>query len=110
MNYLEISRILTVVGGIAITVGLYAQSIKIFKTKSAKDFSWIILFALMINELVWLNYGFALSEWPIILLSGANIPGVVLTVIGFLLYRHKGGEDRVRASITGRKTNTSRKT
>lgn len=86
MDYLEISRILTILASALITIGLYAQVIKIWTTKSAEDFSLILLIALFVNEVVWLNYGFALNEWPIILVGLLNIPAVIIAVIGFFKY------------------------
>ncbi len=87
MDYLEISRIFTVIASVAVTVGVYVQAYKIWRTKSAKDFTWVIIIALILNEIAWLNYGLALSEWPIILISSVNIPGIIFTFIGFVKYR-----------------------
>jgi MtN3 and saliva related transmembrane protein len=86
MNYLDISRYLTIVASVVITAGFYAQVWKIFATKSAKDFSLILLIALVINEFAWLNYGYALSEWPIILLGCLNVPALFVALYGFFKY------------------------
>ncbi len=90
MNYLEISRIITFIASILITIGLYDQAFKIWRTKSAKDFTITLVAALLFNEIAWLNYGFALFEWPIITLGILNIPAVIIASLGFLKYR--GGE------------------
>jgi len=87
LSYLEISRIVTLVASVAITIGLYHQALKIWQTKSAKDFTWTIIFALIFNEFAWLNYGFALSEWPIILIGFANVPAVIIAGVGYVRYR-----------------------
>lgn len=87
MNYLEISRILTMVSSITIMVGLYAQAWKIWRTKSAKDFTAILVFAMVLTEFVWFNYGLAIREWPIIVLETINIPGVIVIAILFIKYR-----------------------
>lgn len=84
--YLEISRIITLVASAAITYGLYDQAKKIFRTKSAKDFRWTIVVAIVFNEFAWLNYGISLREWPIILVGFANIPAAILTLMGYLRY------------------------
>lgn len=88
-NYLAISRIITVIASVAITYGLYDQAIRIFKIKSAKDFTWTIIFALLLNELAWLNYGFALFEWPIILVGIVNIPAIIIIIIGYYKYKNE---------------------
>ncbi|MFA5926907.1 MAG: SemiSWEET family transporter [Patescibacteria group bacterium] len=90
MNYLDTSRIITLVASIIITFGLYMQVIKIWRTKSAEDFSGPLVIALIINELAWLNYGLALTEWPIIVVGVINVPGVFLLGIGYL----KHGRDK----------------
>jgi len=87
MDWLEVSRAITVVASIAITIGLYDQAFKIWRTKSAKDFTMTLVVAVVFNELAWLNYGLALSEWPIITVGCLNLPAVLITGAGFLRYR-----------------------
>lgn len=87
MDYLQVSRVITLLASISITLGLWAQAIKIFKTKSAKDFTWVIIFALLFNEVGWMNYGIALSEWPIIVIGAANLPAAILALVGYIKYR-----------------------
>lgn len=89
MGYLEISRIITLVASALITYGLYDQAIRIYKIKSARDFSMSIIFALMINELAWLNYGISLSEWPIILVGAVNIPPLIMIFTGYFKYKNR---------------------
>ncbi len=89
INYLEISRIITLIASVFITIGLYHQAIRMFKIKSAKDFTWTIIFALFFNELAWLNYGYALTEWPIIFVGAVNIPAIIIIVIGYYKYRNE---------------------
>lgn len=88
MDYLNISRLVTVLASIVITFGLYHQALKIFQTKSAKDFTWSIIAALFINELAWINYGISLKEWPIILVGGVNVPGIIIIVVGYFKFKH----------------------
>lgn len=89
METLESSRLFTVVASALITFGLYHQMLKIWKTKSAKDIALSIVLALLCNEIAWLNYGIHLREWPIIGVSCANIPAVILLTMGYLRYRRK---------------------
>lgn len=88
MNYLEVSRIITLIASAFITIGLYDQACRIFKIKSARDFSMTIIFALIFNELAWLNYGISLSEWPIILVGAVNIPALIIIFVGYFRYRN----------------------
>lgn len=87
MNYLEFSRILTIIASMTITFGVYSQAYKMWRTKSVKDFSGALIFAIVFTEFVWLNYGLAIKEWPIIVLEIMNIPGVIITSILFLKYK-----------------------
>ena len=87
MSWLEISRFLTVLGSVTITIGLYDQARKILTTKSVNDFSAVMVISLIVNETVWLNYGTSLGEWPIMLISGLNIPAVLMIIYGYFRYR-----------------------
>jgi len=91
--YEETSRIVVVLTSIIITIGLYSQGIKIWKTRSAKDFSFMLIVALFLDWMSWYNYGFMLHEWPIILIGSLSFPGVVLVCSGYIKYR--GGENNV---------------
>ena len=88
---IDVLRVNTLVAGVIITAGFYAQTIKIFQTKSAKDFTILLIVSLFYNELSWLAYGSGLREWPIIVLCLANLPAEVMMLIGYLKYR--GGQD-----------------
>lgn len=81
------SRVIVLFASISITLGLYSQAIKIWETKSAKDFSGAIVFALLFNEFAWLNYGISLFEWPIILIGVVNVPAAIGIFWGYLRYR-----------------------
>ena len=87
MSYLELSRVMTFVISLFMTFGLYVQAWKIWKTKSAKDFALLIVLAIVANEVVWLNYGLALREWPIIGLGILNVPCVIAIVVLYVKFR-----------------------
>lgn len=86
-GYLVYSRILVLLASVSITFGLWDQAQKIWRTKSAKDFTASIVVAILINEAAWLNYGFALHEWPIIVIGLANNPAAIWAGLGFWKYR-----------------------
>lgn len=85
--YLQWSRVAVSVCEVLIIIGLYHQALKIWKTKSAKDFTWTLILALIISEVAWLNYGFAINEWPILFISISNFPAILIAGVGFLKYR-----------------------
>lgn len=88
--WIEASRVLTVLGSASITIGLYVQALKAVRTKSMDDFSPVLVISLVVNEVVWLNYGVALGEWPIVLLSGFNIPPVLILTGAYIIHRSRG--------------------
>lgn len=106
MTYQQFSQYAVVFGSIGMVIGLWAQAIKIFKTKSAKDFSSIIVASLVLSEIVWLNYGLSLLEWPMIVVSCSTVPAIILIGIGYIKYRHgnqnePGGESSDGDSAVG---------
>lgn len=85
-------RTLVVIASVILTLGLLLQTIKMFKTKSAKDFSAALIIALLFSDVVWLIYGIRLHEWPIIVITTVNLPIEAVIVVGFIRY---GLEKRV---------------
>lgn len=83
-DYQGVSRMLTFVVSLLVTYSLYDQAWKIWCTKSVKDFTASIIVALVANELVWLNYGCSISEWPIITIGLINVPAAVWIVVGYI--------------------------
>ena len=87
--YGEITRWSVALTSIVLTIGLYAQVIKMFKTKSASDFSWVLVLALFFDALAWLNYGICLWEWPIIVIGCISFPAVCGALVGYRKYGRK---------------------
>jgi MtN3 and saliva related transmembrane protein len=92
-TYCEISRVVTMLASMTMTFGLYAQCWKVFRTRSAKDFTLTLVASLIFTEAVWLNYGMVLREWPIILSSVLNIGPVTAIMYGYLRYRTAGAAE-----------------
>ncbi len=85
---LDIIRINSAIAGLVITAGAYAQAIKIFQTRSAKDFSLLLIAALLYNEISWLVYGVGIDEWPITILACVVLPAEVAILVGYMRYGH----------------------
>lgn len=83
---LDIIRLNSLLSGLAITIGLYSQAIKLFRTRSAHDFSWALVIALLYAELSWLVYGIWIREWPVFLIAVANLPAEIAIVVGYIRY------------------------
>jgi MtN3 and saliva related transmembrane protein len=80
-------RVVTVVASFLIAIGLYDQAFKIWRTRSARDFTSTLILALVFYEAAWLAYGISISEWPIIVVSAINVPATVIAALGYLRYQ-----------------------
>ena len=97
----EAIRINCLVAGIIITVGVYVQMVKIFKTKSASDFTPLLVIALLYNEAAWMVYGLRISEWPIVVLCAINIPADIGIAVGYCLYGRRAKHGNQGLNHTG---------
>lgn len=82
MNFESFTRYSVTAASIFLILGLYHQVYKMFKTKSASDFSYMMLIALVAAELAWLNYGHFLGEWPILAMTYFELPASLLALYG----------------------------
>ncbi|CEJ48196.1 SemiSWEET transporter [Umezakia ovalisporum] len=55
------------------TSAFLPQMFKTWRTKSAKDVSYLMLITFMSGLLLWLIYGIYLKSWPIILANGITL-------------------------------------
>ncbi len=89
LPYAEIARLVALSSSLIVTVGSYEQVWKIWRTKSVRDIAPSLIYLSGVNEVTWLNYGFAINEWPIILVGIINFPACVLAIWGYIKYREK---------------------
>ncbi|CBW25747.1 putative membrane protein [Halobacteriovorax marinus SJ] len=89
MNYIDFSRYVVTFSSILLIIGLYHQVYKMFTTKSADDFSMLMILSLICCQVTWINYGIVLDEWPILLLSSIELPAGALAFYGYLKFRTK---------------------
>jgi len=87
MTYADIARLLVTLTSFLLTYGLWAQVVKTWKTRSAKDFAAPTVISWLLAEIAWLNYGIAIREYPMILLGISNLPAAILAVIGYFKFR-----------------------
>lgn len=80
--YQDVSRYLVTIASVLLILGLYHQVYKMFKTRSSSDFSYGMLIALFLAELAWLNYGYVLDEWPILVMVIVEMPASILALYG----------------------------
>ncbi len=83
MSYIEI---IGAIGATLTTSSLLPQTIKLYKTKSAKDLSLWTYVVLAVGTLLWVIYGVLLKQPPIYI---ANIICFLLaSIILFLKFKH----------------------
>jgi len=70
MNYITI---LGVVAGILTTISFLPQVIKAWKTKQTKDISMSMYSIFVIGVALWLIYGFAINDLPVILANAVTL-------------------------------------
>ncbi|NPA74698.1 MAG: hypothetical protein GXO25_01280 [Euryarchaeota archaeon] len=71
-------QILGFAAGTLTTISFLPQVIKAWKTKSTKDVSLGMFLLFTLGVLLWLVYGIALMDWPIII---ANVVTVILAAL-----------------------------
>jgi uncharacterized protein with PQ loop repeat len=87
MDYPTVSRLAVTAASCLITVGLYQQAHKIWSTKGVRDIAAIVVVAVLLNELAWLNYGIMLAEWPIVLVTSLNLLPAIVICAGYIRFR-----------------------
>ncbi|MBU7581358.1 MAG: SemiSWEET family sugar transporter [Nostoc sp. TH1S01] len=69
---MDFLTILGLVAGALTTIAFLPQMFKTWKTKSAKDVSFVMLITFMSGLLLWLVYGIALQALPIIIANAIS--------------------------------------
>ncbi|MBF0552090.1 MAG: SemiSWEET transporter [Deltaproteobacteria bacterium] len=72
--------ILGLVAGFLTTSAFLPQVIKIWKSKSSKDISFVTFLTLFLGAVSWLIYGVLIRAWPVILANGLTMV-LVATII-----------------------------
>ncbi len=84
MDYIQL---LGIIAGTCTTIAFVPQVIKTYKTRSAKDLSTGMFLIFWTGVVLWLIYGLAVNDLPIII---ANVMTLVLaTLLLFLKYRYR---------------------
>ena len=87
MDYPTVSRMAVTAASCLITVGLYQQAYKIWRTRGVRDIAATVVAAVLLNELAWLNYGIMLVEWPIVLVTSFNLLPAITICVGYIRFR-----------------------
>jgi MtN3 and saliva related transmembrane protein len=69
MNYVVIGY----AAGFCTTLSFVPQVLRAWRTRSAKDFAWAWLIVFELGLVLWLAYGIALHDWPMIFANSVTI-------------------------------------
>ena len=84
--------VLGLVAGALTTVAFVPQVVRILRTRSAYDISWLLFGILAIGSMLWLCYGIALDSVPLI---ATNVATLSLQLVIFALkFRYGRGSRR----------------
>jgi MtN3 and saliva related transmembrane protein len=70
---MDLLTILGLVAGTLTTIAFLPQMFQTWKTKSAKDVSFVMLITFMTGLFLWLVYGIILGAVPIIMANGVTL-------------------------------------
>ncbi|GAB6073149.1 SemiSWEET transporter [Venenivibrio stagnispumantis] len=87
MENLENKELIGIIAGILTTSAYIPQTIKVIKSKSAKDFSWIWLIFMIIGILLWFLYGLMLKSLALIFANGISIMSLLTIAVVKYVYR-----------------------
>ena len=89
MAYVEFLAILTSIFGTLMSVAHFAQAYRIYKRKSSKDVSLTMYSIFVVGTIIWVLYGIATRDWPVIISFGVGIVGCLAAFILTIYYRKK---------------------
>jgi MtN3 and saliva related transmembrane protein len=84
MDYVGILAAATTVVGVAMSLSYFVQIAKILKTKSAKDLSLIMFTVFCIGLTLWLLYGLAIKNLPLIIVNAVSVVAAYI-LLGLIL-------------------------
>ena len=87
MNWI---KIIGLVAGLCTATSLLPQVIKTFKEKKAEQVSLFMLIVLLTGQILWITYGVAKSDIPIIATNGFSLLVDILMIV--LRIKFKDGE------------------
>jgi MtN3 and saliva related transmembrane protein len=82
----ELFTFIGFLAGFLTTLSFVPQALHSWKSKSAGDFSWLMLIAFSAGITMWFVYGVYLHNWPMILANAATLLFIMPVI--FVKLRH----------------------
>lgn len=79
---MQLAQIIGLVAGTITSITFIPQVIRIWKTRSAKDLSMVMMLLLIIGTSLWLSYGLIIKDTAIIY-TNSMVPGMSLVMLYF---------------------------
>ena len=73
--------------GLALTVTVYMQAIRLYRLKAAKELSLGLVATFVVASSVWSAYGIATNNWPVIIVNVSAVPGWLIVAYFRVRYR-----------------------
>lgn len=80
-------NILGIAAGTLTSVSMLPQLMKVIKEKNASDLSWIMIFVLITGLSLWVWYGLAKDELPIIISNAFAVLVNLSLLICYIVYK-----------------------
>ena len=81
------SFVIGIIAGTLTTISFIPQIIKIYKTKNAKDLSVLMFLIFSLGVLLWLIYGIAIGELPVIIANCVTLLFIIVILAMKIRYR-----------------------
>jgi len=78
---------LGLIAGTLTTIAFFPQLLKVWKSKSAKDVSLVMMITFCIGIFLWIAYGVAIGAMPIIVTNAVTLALALLILILKIRYR-----------------------
>ena len=90
MSTSDVLAVLATCAGLAMAVAPIFQIRRIRRTRSSNDVSLLNLGLLCLGFIVWISYGYSISNWVIVGTNSASLTVMTVTILVALRYRRSG--------------------
>lgn len=86
-SYIEILAILAIITGVISSLAYFMQIYKMHKRKSSADISLNAYLVWFFSSVIWLFYGLAINDFPLIITLAIGLIGTIIVIILYFVYK-----------------------
>jgi uncharacterized protein with PQ loop repeat len=86
----DVLAVCATIAGVLMALSPYLQIRRMRRTKSSNDVSLLYMSMLAGGFIVWLAYGFSISNWAMMISNTASLLFMLITIVVALTYRRAG--------------------